>query len=43
MLSVPRMKRRVDEILWDAREKIDGFPDRSVGIGRVKRIWLYRR
>ena len=35
-LSVPRMKRRWMEILGDAREEIDGFPDRSVGMAELK-------
>lgn len=29
-------EEKVDEILWDAREKIDGFPDRSVGMAELK-------
>lgn len=30
-------EEKVDEILRDAREKIDGFPDRSVGMAELKR------
>lgn len=29
-------EEKVDEILWDARDKIDGFPDRSVGMAELK-------
>lgn len=29
-------EEKVDEILWDAREEIDGFPDRSVGMSELK-------
>lgn len=29
-------EEKVDEILWDAREEIDGFPDRSVGMAELK-------
>lgn len=29
-------EEKVNEILWDAREKIDGFPDRSVGMAELK-------
>ena len=29
-------EEKVDEILGDAREKIDGFPDRSVGMAELK-------
>lgn len=29
-------EEKVDEILWDAREKIDSFPDRSVGMAELK-------
>ena len=29
-------EEKVDEILMDAREEIDGFPDRSVGIAELK-------
>ena len=30
-------EEKVNEILWDAREEIDGFPDRSVGMAELKR------
>ena len=29
-------EKKVDEILWNAREEIDGFPDRSVGMAELK-------
>ena len=29
-------EEKVDEILWNAREKIDSFPDRSVGMSELK-------
>lgn len=29
-------EEKVDEILWNAREEIDGFPDRSVGMAELK-------
>ena len=29
-------EEKVDEILGDAREEIDGFPDRSVGMAELK-------
>lgn len=29
-------EEKVNEILWDAREEIDGFPDRSVGMAELK-------
>lgn len=29
-------EEKVDEILWDVREEIDGFPDRSVGMAELK-------
>lgn len=29
-------EEKVDEILWDAREEIDSFPDRSVGMAELK-------
>ena len=29
-------EEKVDEILWNAREEIDGFPDRSIGMAELK-------
>ena len=29
-------EEKVNEILWDAREEIDGFPDCSVGMAELK-------
>lgn len=29
-------EEKVDDILWNAREEIDGFPDRSVGMAELK-------
>lgn len=29
-------EKKVDEILWNVREEIDGFPDRSVGMAELK-------